>query len=71
MSLLRELGYANVSHYPGGLMEWLEFNLPTEPPSGGRPALAHPSRDRSGPVASRPAAVQPRLAPRPLHFATG
>jgi hypothetical protein len=70
VSLLRELGYANVSHYPGGLMEWLEFNLPTEPPTGGRPALAHPSRDRSGPAESRPAAVQPHPAPRHLALRT-
>jgi potassium channel LctB len=69
VSLLRELGYTNVSHYPGGLMEWLEFNLPTEPPAGARPALAHPSRARSGPAESRPAAVQPHLAPRSLHHA--
>jgi len=69
VSLLRELGYTNVSHYPGGLMEWLEFNLPTEPPSGGRPVLAHPSRDRSGPAESRPPAVQPHVAPRALQRA--
>ena len=23
MSLLQEMGYTNVSHYPGGLTEWL------------------------------------------------
>jgi hypothetical protein len=28
VSLLRELGYTNVSHYPGGLTEWLAANSP-------------------------------------------
>ena len=27
MSLLREVGYTNVSHYPGGLAEWFEHEL--------------------------------------------
>ncbi len=29
MRLLRELGYTNVSHYAGGLTDWLESNQPT------------------------------------------
>jgi hypothetical protein len=29
VSLLRELGYTNVSHYRGGLTEWYELELPT------------------------------------------
>jgi len=30
VSLLRESGYTTVSHYPGGLTEWLEFEQPIE-----------------------------------------
>ena len=43
MSLLRELGYTNVSHYPGGLTEWLEYERPTE--AGSKP----PPRSHGGP----------------------
>jgi hypothetical protein len=66
VSLLRELGYANVRHYPGGLMEWLEFNLPTEPPSARPAGPAHESRDRSG---RESATTHPHLAPRTVHAA--
>ena len=46
MSLLRELGYTDVRHYPGGLTEWLEFEQPTEalPWRGADPV--DPPRDR-------------------------
>lgn len=30
MSLLRELGYTNVSHYPGGLTEWIASQQPMD-----------------------------------------
>ena len=30
MSLLREIGYTNVSHYPGGLTEWLQHQQPVD-----------------------------------------
>lgn len=64
MSLLRELGYANVGHYPGGLMEWLELNLPTEPSSVRRTDPPHLSSDRSGRTVPQPAAPHLRLALR-------
>jgi len=46
VSLLRELGYTDVRHYPGGLTEWLEFEQPTEalPWRGADPV--DPPRDR-------------------------
>jgi hypothetical protein len=69
VGLLGELGYTSVSHYPGGLMEWLELDLPTEPPSGRRTAQTHTSRDRSGPAESWPATSEPHLAPRTSHLA--
>jgi hypothetical protein len=40
VSLLRELGYANVSHYPGGLTEWLQFDEPVS--AGGNPSSVVP-----------------------------
>jgi potassium channel LctB len=40
VSLLRELGYTNVSHYPGGLTEWLELALPTDADAGLKPSAA-------------------------------
>ncbi len=41
MSLLRELGYTNVSHYPGGLTEWLESQQPAD--AGPKPRVAPPA----------------------------
>jgi len=64
VSLLRELGYANVGHYPGGLMEWLELNLPTEPSSVRRSDPPQQSSDRSGRTGPPSAAPHPHLAPR-------
>jgi hypothetical protein len=68
VSLLHELGYTNVRHYPGGLTEWLALNLPTEPSSVRHEDPQHQPRDRSGPPAPQPAADR-HLAPRSLHFA--
>ena len=52
MSLLHELGYTHVRHYPGGLAEWIEYEQPTE---AGLKATATPE--------GRDAAAR-RLAPR-------
>ena len=56
MGLLRELGYANVSHYPGGLTEWLEVGHPTGAGSDLRrtdpadPPHRHAAARRASPV---------------------
>ena len=55
MSLLQELGYTNVRHYPGGLTEWFEIGAAeaeAEPrdvpePSANRPRRATPGRSLS------------------------
>ena len=39
MGLLRELGYSNVRHYPGGLSEWIELETPG--PSAPSASSAH------------------------------
>lgn len=52
MSLLQELGYTNVSHYPGGLTEWLAHEpqqvdvRPLRLPTAGRVAEASIERPR-------------------------
>jgi len=69
VSLLRDLGYTNVGHYPGGLMEWLELNLPTAPSSVRRADPAHQSPDESGRTGPQPAAAHPHVAPRTLRLA--
>jgi hypothetical protein len=62
VSLLRELGYTNVSHYPGGLTEWFTANLAeardphvrakADAPSHVAPAHFAPSHPDSHPARS-------------------
>jgi potassium channel LctB len=53
--LLRELGYTNVRHYPGGLSEWFAADHPATPSEGDRPPQsARPgSPKRANPEARR------------------
>lgn len=56
MRLLRECGYVNVRHYPGGLAEWIERGEPLEP-APPRAAVAAPlggAAQRSGPRDAHP-----------------
>ncbi len=46
MRLLEDLGYARVSHFPGGLQEWQDASLPVERE---RPAGRTPGLPRRGP----------------------
>jgi hypothetical protein len=58
VSLLRELGYTNVSHYPGGLTEWLEFDVPPDAGSSsdvGRAGLVDSPQRDGGSKRTRPA----------------
>ena len=50
MGLLRELGYSNVRHYPGGLSEWIELETPG--PSAPSASSAH-STHAARPTARR------------------
>jgi hypothetical protein len=49
--LLHDLGYSRVSHYPGGMQEWLEANLPIE-----RTAAA-PIVSAAAPIVGAPAPI--------------
>jgi ion channel len=59
VSLLRELGYTNVSHYPGGLSEWFATNSAPAHPAASHPARSHPAASHLG-----PSHAAPHLAPR-------
>jgi len=64
VSLLRDLGYTDVSHYPGGLSEWLATTEPesTHPERGAPPVpVAAPARSGS----KRPGLID-SLADRPV-----
>ena len=64
MSLLRDLGYTDVSHYPGGLTEWLEFapsaDAPLTPPRPPDRAARHPEPTHAAPRFS-PASLSTRF----------
>jgi hypothetical protein len=64
VGLLRDLGYTDVSHYPGGLTEWLEFapavDEPSTPPRAPDHAARHPEPTHSGPRFS-PASLSTRF----------
>lgn len=60
MSLLRDLGYTDVSHYPGGLTEWLELAPAADAPLTPRARPDHPSRHPA------PTQAAPRFSPAGL-----
>jgi ion channel len=67
VSLLREIGYTNVSHYPGGLSEWLEVESSTRtPPDAGRISLDAPRTAHEVPRPSYDTHRTPHHAPRTL-----
>ena len=67
MSLLRDLGYTNVSHYPGGLTEWLAFEPPAD--AGLKPrATSHPAARAASHPAAR-ATAGPVVIHRTPHVA--
>ena len=57
VSLLRELGYTNVAHYPGGLTEWFgadgDGRLPRRAPSSQPVPRADPVDPRAGAWSAR------------------